>query len=69
MELRWGPRAVTGVTVARAGAVARRGVARETGWHREVPLDTPLRSAWAWILAFGLANALAFALGWPFIVV
>jgi hypothetical protein len=35
----------------------------------EDTLDTPLRSAWAWVLAYAVANALAFGMGWPMFVV
>jgi hypothetical protein len=31
--------------------------------------DRPLGSLWAWVLALGLINLIAWAFGWPFFVI
>lgn len=33
------------------------------------PPAPPFRHLWAWVVAFGVMNALAFRLGWPFVVI
>lgn len=41
----------------------------DTPADKPAPADRPLQHLWAWIVAFAAMNALAFGLGWPFVVI